>query len=276
MAAIPPKAEQEIINRMYDSYKEAREPFRLTRMGASSIGNECNRAVWLSWRGYSETNFEGRMLRLFQTGHLQEERVIADLRAAGLTVHDRDEDGNQFTWTDESGHFVVKVDGVVTKIPGSSKPHVLEVKTSNDKGFQQLVKNGVQKAKPFHYTQVQSGMARSGLVRALYVCVNKNDESYYVERIREDKEFQATLGRKIIMIKSATMKPARIADDPESFVCKYCDEREPCYGNAKPKVTCRSCVHSEPIEAGAWRCNRYGSELDHKAQLEACPSYEVL
>ena len=52
------------------------------------IGNPCSRALWYGFRWAAQPEFSGRLYRLFQTGHLQEPRVYADLRAAGVTVYD--------------------------------------------------------------------------------------------------------------------------------------------------------------------------------------------
>jgi hypothetical protein len=46
------------------------------------------------------------MLRLFETGHLQEERIVEDLRRAGFAVWDKREDGRQFEFIDETGQFI--------------------------------------------------------------------------------------------------------------------------------------------------------------------------
>ncbi|MEI6052432.1 MAG: hypothetical protein WCQ44_07005, partial [Opitutaceae bacterium] len=68
-----PAQEDEMVSAMYTAIKESKaEAMRLSRLGASSIGEECIRKIWMSWRGYDNFEFDGRMLRLFETGHLQE------------------------------------------------------------------------------------------------------------------------------------------------------------------------------------------------------------
>ena len=65
-----------------------------------------------------------------------------------------------------------------TGLPGAEKTvHMLEVKTSSDKLFKVLQKEGVEKAKPEHFAQMQIYMKWSldqfcadGCKRALYVC----------------------------------------------------------------------------------------------------------
>ena len=195
MVAIPPRPEQQIINRVYAAIEAEKSStdLYLGRLGSSFIGEECIRQVWLDWRGFAREGFEGRMLRLFETGHLQEERIVADLRRAGFAVWDKQEDGRQFEFIDETGHFISKVDGVIKNVPDSDTPHVLEVKTHNKNSFSGVAKKGIQESKPLHYAQVQISMALGGFTRALYVAVCKDDEQFYVERVKEDKETQQHL-----------------------------------------------------------------------------------
>ena len=57
--------------------------------------------------------FDGRMLRLFQTGDREEDRIVANLRAVGVTVWDTDPDtGKQIRFTACAGHFALSLDGV--------------------------------------------------------------------------------------------------------------------------------------------------------------------
>lgn len=280
MALIPPSNTQEIINRIYAAiHKEKQDKeLYLGRLGSSSIGNECPRATWLSWRAFAKSEFEGRMLRLFETGHLQEARIVVDLKRAGFTVFEVDAEGNQFQYIDETGHFITKIDGVIKGVPGSSeKPHILEIKTHNKNSFAGVVKHGVQKSKPTHYAQVQSSMSLSGIDRTLYVALCKDDEQFYVERIKEDKTEQKLIGRRIVSLVNATIRPARINEDIESFACKFCDMKEVCFDKVAPLRNCRTCRNCFAAEAGSWEC-RLGAPriIDKDMQRSGCGEYEVI
>lgn len=278
MVAIPPRPEQEIINRIYKSYENAESTeLYLGRIGASFIGEECNRKIWLSWRAYARESFEGRMLRLFQTGHLQEDRIITDLRNSGLQVWDKKEDGTQYEFTDSTGHFIVKVDGIVKGVPQSEhKAHDLEAKTHNKNSFSSLVKKGVQEAKPLHYSQMQAGMLYGDLTRALYVALCKDDENYHIERVKECKTEQKKIDAKIKSIVGATLRPAGISDDGGSFGCKFCDMKTVCIKEVEPIKSCRSCVYAQPVENGQWLCNSSSNILTLDDQRKTCDHYEVL
>ena len=279
MAAIPLSNTQEIIHRIYTTIADEKQDkeLYLGRLGSSSIGGECPRATWMNWRAFAKAQFGGRMLRLFETGHLQEARIVVDLKRAGFTVFDLDAEGNQFQYIDETGHFISKIDGVIIGVPGSSdKPHVLEIKTHNKNSFAGVIKYGVQKSKPTHYAQVQSTMMLSGMTRALYVALCKDDEQFYIERIKEDKPEQKLIERRIISLVNATMRPARINEDIESFACKFCDMKEVCFDKAAPLRNCRTCRYCEPAEGGDWVCSGEGDTLSKDEQRKGCKHYEAL
>ena len=278
MVAIPPKPEQQIINRVYAAIQKekADTDLYLGRLGSSFIGEECVRQIWLDWRGFAREQFEGRMLRLFETGHLQEARIVEDLRRAGFAVWDKREDGRQYEYTDESGHFITKVDGVIKDVPESEKPHILEIKTHNKNSFSSLVKKGVQEAKPTHYAQVQVSMALGGFTRALYVAVCKDDEQFYVERIKEDPAEQTKLKQKIIKLTEARLRPAGISDDGSSFGCKFCSMKAVCTKEAEPLRHCRTCVLCTPGQEGKWVCELNKHTLTFDEQRKGCEHYEAL
>jgi hypothetical protein len=278
MVAIPPKPEQQIINRVYAAIEKERadSDLYLGRLGSSFIGEECIRQVWLNWRGFARERFDGRMLRLFETGHLQEARIVEELRRAGFAIWDKQENGQQYEFKDPTGHFITKVDGVIKDVPESEKPHLLEVKTHNKNSFSSLVKKGVQEAKPNHYAQVQISMALGGFTRALYVAVCKDDEQFYVERIKEDKEAQAKLQQKIIKLTEARLRPAGISDDGSSFGCKFCSMKAVCVKEVEPLRHCRTCTMCTPGPGGKWVCELNKHTLTLDEQRKGCEHYEAL
>lgn len=277
MVALPKRPEQKLIDDVYTAIKAQEPGLRLSRIGSSSIGGECMRAIWLSWRAYDKSEFDGRMLRLFETGHLQESRIVADIKRAGYTVYDVDDNGDQFSATLADGHFVTKIDGVISGVYGyEKKPHLLEIKTHNKNSFSGVVKHGVAKHKPAHYAQVQISMALMNLKRTMYVAVCKDDEQFYVERIKEDKPEQERLKKRIISIRDATLKPAGISEDKNSFGCKFCDVKDVCYGDKEPLKTCRSCRNVVVANEGGWVCSLTGETLSQEAQLAACGEYNLL
>lgn len=61
---------------------------RRSHLGASQIGKECARELWYNFRWVKTIKFDGRMHRLFNRGHKEEDRFCEWLRGAGITVQE--------------------------------------------------------------------------------------------------------------------------------------------------------------------------------------------
>src|SRR5512147_1688669 len=112
MAPLPPPPTP-TLDAIYAAYvAEAGDGFR-DHLGASIIGKECRRALWYDFRWVIRSAFAGRMLRLFETGRREEDRLVRDLRRTGATVLDTDpETGRQWQVTALGGHFGGSLDAV--------------------------------------------------------------------------------------------------------------------------------------------------------------------
>ena len=232
MATIPSTIGDQMITKIYEGYEEKENDdstVYLGRLGSSFIGEECIRKIWFDWRGFNREGFQGRILRLFGTGHWQEDQ-----------------------------------------------PHILEIKTHNKSSFNGVLKHGVLKNKPQHYSQVQISMKLSGLTASLYVAVCKDDERFYIERIEADTKHQDQLLKKVKSLYSATMRPAGISDDAGSFGCKFCSMKDVCVRESEPLRNCRTCVMARPDPDGKWLCQLHHHNLDAEAQRAGCEEYIAL
>ena len=90
------------------------------------------------------------MLRLFETGRLEEERLVRNLRRIGVTVLDVDpETGRQWHVQAHGGHFGGSLDGVGLGILEAPRTwHVLEFKTHNAKSFAELKRTASARRSP--------------------------------------------------------------------------------------------------------------------------------
>jgi len=249
-----------------------------TYLGASVIGKECSRALWYAFRWAAKEQFDGRMLRLFQTGHLAEPRFVADLRSIGATVYDvNPADGKQFGFVGHGGHARGHMDGAVQNIPGGGKKwHVAEFKTHSAKSFATLKKDGVKKAKPEHYAQMTWYMGKSGMDRALYLAVNKDTDELYSERLEFDKVAFEQIEAKFDSIIFAAEPPAKISNDPKFYLCNWCTHKEVCHGHRVPEVSCRTCVHSTPEREGdgRWSCAKWNEpSIPTEPQRTGCSQH---
>jgi hypothetical protein len=225
------------------------------------------------------------MYRLLSTGDHEELRFIEDLRAIECTVHDVDPDtGNQFEISDFGGHFSGHLDGCAIGIPEAPKTwHVTEYKTHNAKSFAKLVKEGVKKAKPQHYAQMQVYMHKTGMTRSIYLAVNKDTDELYSERVRYDAEEAKLLMDRAERVITATVPPERIAQRADWYECSWCDARDVCWGSETSSlpiaaISCRQCCHATPTMDGnaRWVCEKHKRGLSETDQVKACEDHLVL
>ena len=277
MAPLPPPPAP-TLDAIYAAYvADADDGFR-DHLGASIIGKECHRALWYDFRWVTRRSFSGRMLRLFDTGKREEERLVRDLRRTGATVLDTDpETGRQWRVEAHGGHFGGSLDGVAINLLEAPKTwHVLEFKTHSAKSFNDLVAKRVRDSKPQHYAQMQVYMHLTGIPRAMYLAVCKDTDDLYVERIAVDAVFAEGLLEKARRVIFAATPPARISEDPAWFQCRFCDHAPLCHaGDTAPEINCRTCLHSTPVEGG-WHCARHDRRLSEVDQRTACPQHLFL
>ncbi len=275
----------ETAEKIYKHYKKAGDRVSSRKyLGASIIGHHCERYLWYDFRQATKPEIEGRIYRLWETGDLEEIRLVTDLRSIGCDIHDIDQDGNQFAISDLSGHFSGHLDGAGLGIPEAPKTwHVLEFKTHNNKSFVKLVKDEVQKSKPQHYAQMQIYMHKTGMKRALYMAVNKDTDELYTERIHHDQAFCEGLMERAKRVIFDNQPPERPYNRSDYYLCSWCDAQEICWGTgnvALPIVTssCRQCCHATPKLDGhaRWFCSKHGRSLSSFEQDDACDKHLLL
>jgi len=260
------------------------EPPR-TYLGASIIGEKCDRALWYVFNDCMREDFPGRLYRLFETGHLQEARMVKELRDTGVTVHDLNDDGEQFGFVDISGHFRGHLDGCGLGVLEAPKTwHLLEFKTHNKKYYAALKKRGVKVEHPKHYAQCQIYMHKTGMKRTLYMAVNKDTDELYTERFNYDRKYAVNMTERARRIITARQPPERCADKPGTFACKFCSAADLCWGTSKkalpvPYISCRQCCHATPemdTDHGRWSCNFHNNTISNEKRFQACPNHLVI
>lgn len=273
MVAIPQSAiESPTVTAIYRAYKDAANNYEGIGLSVGELGNECSRALWYGLRWVSEPeDIDGRSHSIFRTGDAWEDRLVNDLSAIGAEVT-----GQQDRIRLAGGHIRGKIDGRVSGVVEAPKTdHLLEIKSSNDKNFKDLLKKGVKESKPLHFVQCQLGMHMFGLTRALYLVVNKNTDERYAERVEYDSDFCMRLIAKAERLIASDHPPPRVSENPEFFKCRWCKHRAVCHESAMPRVTCRSCIHStaETVGDALWTCARWQKPLGLDEQQQACPTH---
>lgn len=288
--ALIPEPKNSTVAAIYHAYEE-RAKARLPRphLGASQIGHSCERKLWFDFRWVRQEKFDGRKLRLFDTGDKEELRLIADLEAAGATVYARKSDGTQWGESTLGGHFGCSVDGVAIGLVEAPQTwHVTEFKTHNAKSFARLLEFGVREAKPEHFAQVQVGMGLLGLTRCMYLAVNKDTDDLYSERINYDELVYQQLLAKANRVIFASRPAAPVnGTDFQKAPCQYITRQGEVKGQCtflkfcnpgdgslqRPDFNCRTCLHSTPRGDGSWLCEKKKEALTVEAQRAGCEDH---
>lgn len=245
-------------------------------LGASEIGHPCAAKVWGKFRWLKLEKHSGRMLRLFERGHLEESRFVLILRGIGFEVRDVADNGEQFRIVGVDGHFGGSLDAIAKAPARYQIPDeiiiVNEYKTHGEKSFTKLAgpkdKNGdgrkfvtgthgVRVAKPVHFSQMCSYGRAYGYKFALYVAVNKDTDEIYFEIVPLDFLHADDLFRKADSVIHSQEQPAKIAQTETFFECKYCHLSGICFHGELPEKNCRSCVFAVAAEEGEWECSNF-------------------
>lgn len=254
--------------------EETQDRSRRTYIGASVLGDDCERRLWDNFRWlFPAEVFDGQKLSIFETGHRWEARLVEMLRDAGIAIHDRDPDTNeQFAVRFAGGHGGGHLDGEATAVPEAPKVvHVVEFKTHKEKSFKDLLAKGVRVSKPTHHAQMQVYMGLRGRTRALYIAVNKNDDSLYAERIEFDPvEFARLMAKAERLVTSDRRPPCTCP--PYFLKAGYgCAPNE----GVMPARNCRTCIHSTAHLDGdaRWSCARHLRDLTLDEQRAGCANH---
>lgn len=264
--------------------------WRRDHLGASRMGQPCDRDLWLGFRWAAAPDYQpvverlpgdpvpaGRMRNLFDRGQAEEARIVQHLRAIGCDVRTIDPaTGQQFGFREPGCHVAGSCDGVVVSgLVESSKPHLLEVKTSNAKQFAKLLAEGVEKSKPVHWVQMHVLMLRLNLECALYVCVCKDDDRIHTERLHLDRKLaEAALARANAIV-SLSAPPPRIAQSQDAYPCRWCGHKAVCHQGKAIERNCRTCQHARVVADG-WVCSLVGMTLTPDMQRRGCDRREAV
>lgn len=245
--------------------------------GWSAIGHPCELKLFYDSRWVTGKQFDGRIARLFITGHLEESRVIKELKMLpGVKVYDTAPDGGQFAVTPMvRGHLRGHLDCVVKNLPEYPGEAILvDVKTANKNRFDRVVTNGMAAESPQYVAQAQGYMGLMNLKRAAYFYVCKDDDRLHIEWLEFDQVAFDQLVAKAERIIFTDRPPMRGFADPTDYQCRYCDHKPICWDQkVAAKVNCRTCKHVTPADGGAWMCSLTNSPIPLSKQRIGCSQH---
>lgn len=284
-----------------DAYREKDDPFR-THLGASEIGERCDRLLWYSWHWTCREEKPPRLYRLLNRGHLEEARFCALLEMIGMPVEAKDTNGKQHKLALLDGNFGGSCDGLAW---AAMRRIVCEFKTHNRDSFEKLAGglsswrnfvegkqgftftgDGVRASKPKHHAQAQVYIQGFKAEACLYLACCKDTDDLYAEWILPDEvAFNRSLA-KASLITTVTSPPPKIGGThagPGWYECRFCKARGICHNGQTPERNCRTCKNGEVWKNGMWRCKlqegKGGVDLfimNSEAQLIGCPQHAFL
>jgi hypothetical protein len=259
----------------------AQERRKRPYLGMSAIGDQCARKLWYGFRWAAESNFDAATLKRFADGHATEAVAIARLKAVGeLELHDVNEAGEQFGFSDVGGHFRGHMDGVVLGLLQAPKTwHVLEIKATEklrdlEKAKAEFgEKLALKKWNPTYYAQAVLYMAYAGLDRHYLVACSPGGRKWTSVRTEADPAEAESLMAKAARIVLADQPPERIASS-DFYICRWCDFHAVCHDGKPADRNCRTCLSSTAEPDGRWSCARYEiDDLSVSQQEEGCATH---
>ena len=214
-----------------------------TYLGGSRLGVECERALQYEYMGTKkDSDFNSKILKIFQTGHLYEDLAIKWLKSAGFDLKTEKENGDQFGFSVDDGKIAGHVDGIIYEAPKNLNlkfPMLWESKSLNNSNFNNMVKNRVKKSKPIYYSQLQIYMACMeqeipgiSYNPAMFTCVNKDTSEVYHELVEFDIDYAQRLydkGSRIIKSSEEGILLPREYSSKTFFKCKFCSWNKKCW-----------------------------------------------
>lgn len=215
------KSSISVIDKTYeDNFKQRR------RLGLSQVGHSCPRFLWYKHHGFDEPVPDGRVLRLFELGNVIETQMDCDLTQAGFNITDTQKHV-EFTMDDIT--LTGSIDGIITGLVESNKPHLWECKSMGSKGWKNLLKNGYENYSDVYKGQVHAYMLGLGLKKAFVTVYNKDTSELYQEMI--DLKEDWIIGRLQDVFKAISQDhpPLRACPDADYFEAKFCNFYGECW-----------------------------------------------
>ena len=241
----------EQLNGLIDTALEAENADQTPReyLGGSRLGVSCSRALQYEYRNTPKDegrHFKGRILRIFAAGNLFEDMAIEWLRGAGFDLYTEKPNGQQFGFSVAKGRIRGHVDGIINTAPPKLKlsfPMLWEMKSMNNKSWNDTVKKGLTLSKPVYAAQVATYQAyMEGSVEgisknpALFTAINKDTAELYHELVPFDGRLAQELSDKAVRVISAAEADEllpRITRERSHFECKMCDWQEHCWNGGQ-------------------------------------------
>lgn len=193
-------------------------------IGASSIGESCERAIWYRYNKMPCEPISIKQQRTFNIGKRLESLVLDCLEEAGIKL--------TRTWCDlndlEIDNFKGHIDAMWLEEDNHPKA-IIEIKTARASSFNLFVNKGLKYWSSSYYAQIQAYMGMSNIHEAYILVLNKDTSELHDEKVLFDKQYYNSLKFKVKRIVEAKQPPAKINESPLFFSCRLCSFKSICH-----------------------------------------------
>lgn len=244
------------------------------------------RKLQYEYRWAKEANFEGRMYRLFNRGHREEPQLFEMLRGIGFEVWDTDPNtGKQYRFRSVAGHYAGSLDAIAIapeRYGLGREPMLVSIKTAGTGSAFNKYDDPMQIAQPKYWAQENAYGHGYSFDWALWLIVNKNDDSIRARFQRLDRKYGEQLEHKAAKIIFSREPLERISKSPAFKACTMCNYKGVCHKGEQLAKNCRSCKHSAamtesaPDGSGQWFCEAKGDIIPKEYIPSGCDQWEPM
>lgn len=212
-----------------NSYSQEKRDY----IGASLIGNECRRYIWLSHKNTPCEKPKPEHIRAMDDGHRVEEYIINLLKKAGITIFEK-ADGGQFGFIDNGfgGHY----DAIGKGFPQcGDRVAVIEVKAVNEKKFKELCKlkqedekTALSKWDQVYYAQGMVYCKYANVSDHILIVTTPGGRQIITVHTNANNDFADALKDKAMMLFGDEAPP--VIGNKDFFICKMCRYHKTCHG----------------------------------------------
>jgi hypothetical protein len=210
-------------------------------LGASRLGVHCSRALQYEYEHQPVDpgrEYSGRLLRIFERGHVTEDCMVKWLGYAGFDLRTTGVDGQQFGFSVLDGRLQGHIDGVFISGPdGFRYPALWENKCLGSRSWRDLEKNKLAISKPIYHAQIVLYQAYLGLHEnpAIFTAVNADTMEIYTELVDFDPRFAQSLsdrGLRVVSASAARERLNRSYQNQTHFECRMCSWQDRCWSDS--------------------------------------------
>lgn len=279
-----------------------------TYLGASSIGHECTRYLWLSFRKAFLNHIDAASEKRFADGHYSEDVVARRMIESGIELQTVDPDtGRQFAISDCGGWFRGHKDGIIENwahdVDVNGEDYIWEHKCSEKsskalKLCEQDEHTALKKWNEIYYDQAQTYMHHSGIHKHLTTISppgSRDKGEVVIETLYDKKEYERIKQKAESIITSDRM-PQGVCYNETDYRTRFCSAANVCFGNYVHRPTCNNCAYvtfhtdgdrkatcgkfnnqfqSPEQMMGSYPCHRYNPDLIRFAEVIAHSDGEV-